>query len=407
MMNMEKRKMEKVAERFLNHALEVIYLLTGEEYTIVKKKKSPHSPHLTGEVPIKCDDVAVYFSMEEWKYIEGHKEHYKDMMMENHQTLRTLEIPVNRLSGDANTDIVQSPEQIEELSVRSQQEDQKQEIQEHTSTDQNIANPDTVAIGKEVKEEEDIELIKVPSDICTDGYLNSLQTPLHFVTRNKAVAEISLEAIQINNTQSKTENQSDKNLDKEFACSECGKHFSYKSHLFAHQRIHIDVKPYACSESGRSFNQNPDLVKHQRVHKGVRTFSCSECGKSFSHKESLVRHKRVHTGVKPFSCSQCDKCFIYKADLVRHQRIHTGEKPFGCSECGKLFSQRSDLIIHQRIHTGVRPFSCDLCGKSFSYKSSFVNHKRIHTGEKLFECSECSKRFSRKASLSTHLRIHR
>ncbi|KAG9472856.1 hypothetical protein GDO78_016536 [Eleutherodactylus coqui] len=108
--------------------MEIIYLLTGENYTMVKKTSAdgttpnshlhesggwsrgqspiteapPHLPiHeqkileltnkitelLTGEVPIRCQDVTVHFSMEEWEYLEGHKDLYNDIMIENHHPL--------------------------------------------------------------------------------------------------------------------------------------------------------------------------------------------------------------------------------------------------------------------------------------------------------------------------------
>ncbi|XP_069606596.1 uncharacterized protein [Ranitomeya imitator] len=123
------RDRDKMAERILHLTLEILFLLTGEhDYTVVKKTSSescqaPVSegwgrplnpiigppPHplihedinyqkileliykmielLTGEVPIRCQDVAVYFSMEEWEYLEGHKDWYKDIKMEVPQPL--------------------------------------------------------------------------------------------------------------------------------------------------------------------------------------------------------------------------------------------------------------------------------------------------------------------------------
>ncbi|XP_066458214.1 uncharacterized protein [Eleutherodactylus coqui] len=118
----------KIAERVLHLTREIILQFSGEDYTVVKKTSSngcrapvcdgwgrPPSPimgppphpliHedinvqkileltnrmielLTGEVPIRCQDVAVYFSMEEWEYLEGHKDLYKEAMMETRQPL--------------------------------------------------------------------------------------------------------------------------------------------------------------------------------------------------------------------------------------------------------------------------------------------------------------------------------
>ncbi|XP_053568325.1 gastrula zinc finger protein XlCGF66.1-like [Bombina bombina] len=94
---------KQMAEQFLSQALGIICLLTGEEYAIVKKRPSHSSIHRqSGEVPIKCDDVAMHFTMEEWEFIEGHKELYKDVMMETHQALRTMEIPGNESSGHSD-----------------------------------------------------------------------------------------------------------------------------------------------------------------------------------------------------------------------------------------------------------------------------------------------------------------
>ncbi|XP_073408600.1 uncharacterized protein [Dendrobates tinctorius] len=489
------RNSEKMAERILHLTLEIIFQLTGEDYTVVKKTSSercqdPESeglgrplipitgppPHplihedindqnileltykmielLTGEVPIRCQDVAVYFSMEEWEYLKGHKDLYKDVMMEVPQPLISPDLSSKRTTREICPHPL-LPQDCKQEDPNVPQDHQGEELNNFNTTETYVSGEDWFKV----------EILSVDSadDCVSEGHLTvtdfetdddgttpymyeeqdiipDKQPALHSknlssIPNHQVLSSKSLQTVKQNkNNKRDIGHQKAYKGEKPFSCSECGKCFTKKTSLTVHHRIHTGEKPFSCEECGKCFTCKGDLVKHKSTHTGEKPFSCSECGKCFTKKTSLTVHHRIHTGEKPFSCEECGKCFTYKGDLVkhksthtgekpfscsmcgksysiksqlvRHQISHTGEKPFSCSTCGKCFNKKENLTAHQRIHTGDKPFSCAECGKYFTYKTNLVAHKKIHTGEKPFSCSECGKCFNKKANFSAHQRSH-
>ncbi|XP_056408739.1 oocyte zinc finger protein XlCOF8.4-like isoform X1 [Hyla sarda] len=483
------RDRNKMADRIINLTLQILFRLTGENYIVVKKSSSgccrgrtlspipglpPHSmiheemdeqkilelinkmiELLTGEVPIRCQDVAVYFSMEEWEYVEGHKDQYKDqVMMEDQQPLTSpvrsskrtapercprpllpqddqgedpnnINAPETDVSGDEQyKEDIPTGKEIIYINATDIREEEKTDLSGDEQYKANIqTEKDLIYINAtDIKEEEETD---VSSD---EQYKEDIPTGIDLIYINttdiKQDTDVSgdeqyMEDIPTGNRLDSCSRRSEENLiSSDYKADDDITQDTYEEHSIipdTTSALHsqdLSSHPYIqvlSSHSSQDVQQNKSHrrgVGHQQAHTVYKPYSCSECWKCYTSKFDLVVHQRTHTGDKPFSCSECAKCFTSNSGLVQHQRTHTEEKPFSCSECGKCFTFKSSLVRHQITHTGEKPFSCSECGKCFTHKSTLYKHQITHTGEKPFSCTECGKCYTEKANLVYHQRTH-
>ncbi|CAI5789474.1 protein ANTAGONIST OF LIKE HETEROCHROMATIN PROTEIN 1-like [Podarcis lilfordi] len=91
-----------------------------------------------------------------------------------------------------------------------------------------------------------------------------------------------------------------------------------------------------CKDCGRTFPQRDALISHVlRTHFGERALPCPQCGKFFGSDSSLAAHQSTHCLERVFTCIDCKSNFVYEEQEAAriHAQLALGKlfKCFGCS----------------------------------------------------------------------------